>query len=71
MRRVRNSLLDVNRGDLDRIREHDCAAMLLLCGPGDAVVIVATERVQLELVKADLTAGRFFQNHCSSSITHC
>src|SRR5437868_3752803 len=65
-----NGLLDIDRGDLDRIGVHDSAAVLFIRGPGNAVIAVTTQRVQLEFMEPDLLVGRFLEDYGSSRITY-
>ena len=63
-------LLDIDRGDLDRIGVHDSAAVLFICSPGNTVVAVSPQRVQLEFMEADLLVGRFLEDYGGSRIAY-
>ncbi len=68
--RVGNGLLDIDGGNLDRIRVHDGATMLFIRRFGDAVVGVAAKRVQLKLVEANPVACCLFQDDGSAGIPY-
>ena len=68
---MRNRLLYIDRGDLDRIGVHYSPAVLSIRGPGNAVVTVAAQGVQLEFMEADLLVRRFLEDHGSPRVAHC
>ncbi len=68
--RVGNGLLDIDSGNLDRIRVHDGAAMLFIRSFGDAVVGVAAKRIQLKLVEANPVACCLLQDDGGARIPH-
>src|SRR6266487_1392233 len=65
---MRDGLLDIDGGDLDRIRVHNSAAVWFVGGFGDAEVVVVAEGEHLELVEASSSISRCLQDHRRSRV---